>query len=203
MGPDEPDNLRPFFDRPGREWIDDEAAVDAVNAWLYAPAQQAALRAFFASRVYTATDSDADEAWQDYWPANWRTVIRNYDPSKGSRFRGFLLVCYGNWISKRGPKLTRNRDKHIGLDDLPIQLVADGPSADDGALLKEKIRAVQHCLNRLHKNLRWVVFHRLLQGKSVAQTAALLGISDDLVKVRLHRALPALQKCLEKRGVIG
>jgi hypothetical protein len=52
---------------------------------------------------------------------------------------------------------------------------------------------VRAIIDRLPPNARRVVMLRDIEEKSVSETARILGISENAVKIRLHRARQALQ----------
>ncbi len=72
------------------------------------------------------------------------------------------------------------------------------PETVEEMLAREQIReAVRDKIAALPETYRIVLMLRDIEGLSTAETAALLEVSEGVVKVRLHRARAALKKLLE------
>jgi RNA polymerase sigma-70 factor (ECF subfamily) len=74
------------------------------------------------------------------------------------------------------------------------------PVTNDGGLDVEQKRALWDAIDRLPEEYRTVVVLRDVEGLSSAAVAASLGISDALVRQRLHRGRLGLIKLLERSG---
>lgn len=64
---------------------------------------------------------------------------------------------------------------------------------------REMIRALEAAIDGLPEIYRTVLVLREVEGASTAETAAVLDISEETVKVRLHRARALLDKVLYAR----
>jgi RNA polymerase sigma-70 factor (ECF subfamily) len=74
------------------------------------------------------------------------------------------------------------------------------PVSVESALESAEIRAqVRRCIERLPEQYRAVIVLRDLQELSTAETAALLEITENAVKIRLHRAHQALRTLLTQQ----
>lgn len=76
---------------------------------------------------------------------------------------------------------------------------ADQPSA--GLSREERQSQVRNAIDKLRDRDREVLVLRHLEDLSTADTAAVLGISEGAVKVRLLRAVQRLRELLEEEGV--
>ncbi len=103
-----------------------------------------------------------------------------------------------------------SRRPEVPLDDLlpqfddagnhaaPIQpLQVSVEAAFESAEIRAQVRA---CLAQLPDQYRTVIVLRDLQELTTAETATLLGISENAVKIRLHRAHQALRTLLTRRA---
>lgn len=125
-----------------------------------------------------------------------------------------LLKVFENWDQLRSPeqvkpwvfRIARNcclmKRRHsvfaptseVPLDDLA--LVALGESADERVIRKELNAELERALRGIPETYRAVVLLRDAEEMSTAETAALLDISEDNVKQRLHRGRAMLRKLL-------
>ena len=84
----------------------------------------------------------------------------------------------------------------IQPSDLPHNLHAWPIDPADAALSEELRAQLEAALAELPERLRVVFVLRELQGLSTAETAAALGLQENAVKVRLHRARLRLRELL-------
>jgi len=125
-----------------------------------------------------------------------------------------LLKVFENWEQLRDPEqvkpwvfqIARNcclmkRRKsvfapksEVPLDD--IDVASDMEAADEAVIRKELSAELEKAVRAVPENYRAVVLLRDLEGLSTAETAALLEISEDNVKQRLHRGRAMLRKLL-------
>src|SRR5262249_28267020 len=90
-----------------------------------------------------------------------------------------------------------DRSPNRFLSERSQQLPEPGP--EDLASARELIAFLEHAVDCLPDIYRPVLVLREVEGLSTADTAASLGISEELVKVRLHRARGELRRTLESR----
>ncbi len=102
---------------------------------------------------------------------------------------------------------SRQRKPESSIEDLLPCFKSDGHRADvatDWSASAEEVmqqaetrQFVRQCIDRLPESYRTVLVLRDLEDLSTAETAALLAVSVDLIKTRLHRARQALRTLLE------
>lgn len=160
-------------------------------------AQEVAYR--FSRTVCGAGAADAEDAMQEALVKVYRYASRIREPGA---FRAWLYRTVKNacLIHRRrrahapthllsldelvpGAELSEPRDKGRGPEQLAI----------DAAMR----RRLQHALAELPASYRTVVFLRDVEGLSTREVAQVVGISEDNVKTRLHRARLQLRKSLE------
>lgn len=93
-------------------------------------------------------------------------------------------------------------NKHSKLDELPRQLASDGVkkvrSIEQELIRKNMQEAIEKAIDGLPQKYSSVFVMRELESMSIREVAQSLDISEDNVKVRLHRAKKALQEVLKK-----
>jgi RNA polymerase sigma factor (sigma-70 family) len=134
----------------------------------------------------------SEEVAQDVFVQVFRSLPRLRNP------RSFLP-----WLRQ----LTRNRAHRFVADrsrqplsDEAMAAVADPvPGADARLLRAEELRVLADALEALPNEAREVVVLYYREGRSAAQVAGLLGLSEDAVKKRLSRARARLREDVEAR----
>ena len=125
-----------------------------------------------------------------------------------------LLKVFENWEQLRSPeqvkpwvfRIARNcclmKRRHsvfaptaeIPVEDLPLEAADEAP--DERVIRKELNAELERALRAIPESYRAVVLLRDAEEMSTAETAALLEISEDNVKQRLHRGRAMLRKLL-------
>ena len=83
---------------------------------------------------------------------------------------------------------------------LESQLAAGGPSPSQSAVKREELLGLARALERLEPAQREAVELHHLQGRSLAESASLLGRSESAVAALLHRGLQRLKQEFAKKG---
>src|SRR4029077_8072166 len=100
----------------------------------------------------------------------------------------------------------RRRGRLDELDALPANgdvmsiFKSSGPTPETGAAQAETRQLLEEAIDRLPENYRTVVVLREVEEMSVAETAESLGVTDAVVKTRLHRAHAMLRRDLYARA---
>jgi len=147
-------------------------------------------------------------------------LLGDADEAEGALQQTFIKACdkldtyegrsgLGSWLyriaTNEALMLLRQRSPRIDLDNVADTIQADeipqhlkpwtlDPAA---AALNSELRAtLEQALMALPETLRIVFVLRDLQGLSTEETAAMLGLGESAVKVRLHRARLRLRELL-------
>jgi RNA polymerase sigma-70 factor, ECF subfamily len=148
-------------------------------------------QAFRIARAMLGDESDARDATQDAFVSAWCELPRLRDPEQ---FDAWLRRIVVN--ACRARIRVRKRIREIRLD-VTIDPAAPGPG------LSEQLGATDmlaRAFDRLDGNKRAILVLHHLDGSSVAEIAASMGIPIGTVKWRLHDAREALQRALVAEG---
>ena len=174
----------------------DAAALDR----LLMRAQEVAWR--FSTSVCGHAD-DAEDAMQEALIKTYRYVGRIRDPGafKPWLYRTVRNACLmGRRKRADEPVRLRSLDEVAGSSGQPMRIDAPDPGKNpeqlaDNAALR---RRLQRALRTLPPPYRAVVFLREMEGLSTREVAKVMGMSEDNVKTRLHRARVQLQEALHE-----
>ena len=147
---------------------------------------------------------DAEDAMQEALIKTYRYAARIREPEA---FRAWLFrtVCNACLMGRRKkvnePARLQSLDAPMSGPDGPIRMDLPHPGRNpeqlaDNAGLRRRLRKA---LRTLPVPYRAIVFLREMEGLSTREVATVMGISEDNVKARLHRARVALQAELGKR----
>lgn len=152
-------------------------------------------------RSVLKTGSDVEDTMQDTYLA----ALRNLD-----RFEG--RAQFGTWLLKIATHAAlarmRQRMRVVPLDDLPdlddgepvLDPAADATRTPEQHVWSAQIRAiVEAAIDRLPYDYRQVFMLRAIEGLDTAETAAVLGLGEDAVRQRLHRARAMLQSDIKEQ----
>lgn len=144
-------------------------------------------RLFRAARAITRTDVDAEDVLQQAW----LDVFCNL-----SQFRGDS--SFATWATRiavhQAVAVTRKRPVIAEVVDSASEVAPDAElsRAQIGALLEA-------CLDNIPQGNREVMVLRDVLELDTAETAACLGLTEEAVRVRLHRARAAIAAALTKQ----
>jgi RNA polymerase sigma-70 factor, ECF subfamily len=149
-------------------------------------------------RSMLRTGSDIEDTMQDTYLA----ALRNLDQFEGR-------AQFGTWLLKIGTNAAlarmRQRMRVLALDDLPD---TDDPMTDLDAGVRtpeqqvssfEMIGIVEEAIDRLPYDYRQVFMLRTIEALDTSETAEVLGLNEDAVRQRLHRAREMLQADIQRQ----
>lgn len=141
---------------------------------------------------------DAEECVNDTYLKLWQTIPphipQNFKAYLGSVCKNIALDRY-----KFNKAEKRNAQVEIALDELVDVLRANTIDLDDVITIKD---CLNKFLKKLSKKNRIIFVRRYWYFDSVSDISKSLNISENAVKVSLHRIRNKLQKYLKTEGVI-
>ncbi len=144
-------------------------------------------RMFRAARAIVRTDVDAEDVLQQAWLG----VFRNL-----AQFRGD--ATFATWATR----IAVNEALAAARKRPVVAEVVDGASeaAPDAELARAQVGALlESCLANIPQGNREVMVLRDVLELDTAETAACLGLSEEAVRVRLHRARAAIAATLTEQ----
>jgi RNA polymerase sigma-70 factor (ECF subfamily) len=152
-------------------------------------------RIYRAVRAVLRADDDAEDVMQQAYLNAYQHL---HQFAGDAQFSTWLTRIAVNEALGRRRKRTRARDQ--GTAEVDISLVeSNTPDPEQEASNSELRDVMEREVAALPDAFRVVVVMRDVEGLSTAETATCLGISEDLVKQRLHRARAMLRENLYQR----
>jgi RNA polymerase sigma-70 factor (ECF subfamily) len=144
-------------------------------------------RMFRAARAITRSDADAEDVLQQAW----FSVYKNLAQLRGN-------ASFPAWATRiavnEAIALTRKRPVIAEVVD------AAGEAAPDADVARAQLGALlEHCLANIPQGHREVMVLRDILELDTAETAACLGLTEEAVRVRLHRARAAIAAALTEQ----
>ena len=152
-------------------------------------------RLYRAARAIVRDDREAEDVMQQAY-VNAYTHLRQFD--RRAKFSTWLtkIAVYDAFARVR----RRRRDEP--LDDNGVEVfmpVSASPDPERQAFGRELGGLIESAVDGLGDGYREVFMLRQVEGLSTAETAEVLGVSEDVVKTRFSRAKTALQRDLLDR----
>lgn len=156
-------------------------------------------RLYRVSRMILRDDGEAEDVMQDAY-------VRAYEHL--NQFAG--KAAFSTWLTRiaiheaLARKRRRGRMEELDAltangDSMPI-LKSSTPTPEANTAQAEARQLLEEAIDRLPENYRTVVVLREVEEMSVAETAESLGVTDAVIKTRLHRAHAMLRKDLYSRA---
>jgi len=156
-------------------------------------------RLYRVCRVILRDDAEAEDVMQDAY-------VRAYEHL--DQFAG--KAAFSTWLTRiaihEALARKRRRGRLEELDAMPMNgesmsiMKSSDPSPEAGTAASQARELLEDAIERLPENYRTVVVMREVEEMSVADTAISLGVTEAVVKTRLHRAHAMLRKELYARA---
>jgi RNA polymerase sigma-70 factor, ECF subfamily len=146
-------------------------------------------------RFRVATREAAEDVTSEVFMKALRSIHR-YDPSLASP-RTWLLRIARNAVTDHLRSLRRRGSLHVSLDHVP-DLVADVPTQEERVVREERIQRLLNGNQTLRQADQEILSLRYGSGLDNGEIAEHLGISNNAVAVRLHRALKRLKSAVDR-----
>jgi len=138
--------------------------------------------------------SDAEDAMQDALLQTYKSARRIRKPDA---FRTWLYRTVKNACLMSRRTSAHEPARKLSLDDEgAAEVASSAPNPEQQTAAASERRRFQEAFKSLPRPFRLVAFLRDVEGLSTREVAGVIGISDDNVKQRLHRARTLLRKAL-------
>ena len=141
---------------------------------------------------------DAEDATRDTFLKLWR-ALPEYRGTTASLYSYVLRLCRNCALDvlRRRKKNPEHRPYADSGEDAEIDIDA---TADDNCVRRAETADVRAAVDALPPDMRRMIFLRHMANADYAEIAELLGIPEESVKSRLHRARQMLCEILKKRS---
>ena len=143
-------------------------------------------RLFRAARAVLGEDAEAEDAVQTAWVSAFRNL---------AGYRG--EARFSTWVTRiavhEASSRLRARRRLVAVPQ-EVETMSLRPTPEDDAVNVELGRLLERQLDELPDGMRAVVVLRDILELDTAETAACLGIAEEAVRVRLHRARHAMAR---------
>jgi RNA polymerase sigma-70 factor (ECF subfamily) len=144
-------------------------------------------RLYRAARAITRHDADAEDVLQQAWLSVFRHLAQFRGEAAFATWATRIAVHEAIAVTRKRPALAEVKE---AVDDETPEREVD--RAELGALL-------ERCLARIPQGGREVLVLRDVLELDTAETAACLGVSEEAVRVRLHRARAAVADVVSEK----
>jgi len=120
-----------------------------------------------------------------------------------ARFSTWLTRIAVNEAIARKSRAARFVSNQSGVqqeNEIPMSIERDDRNPEEQTAAHELARMLESAIDALPESFRSVVMLREVEGMSTAEAADVLGVTEDLVKTRLHRAKEQLRALLLRRA---
>jgi RNA polymerase sigma-70 factor (ECF subfamily) len=153
-------------------------------------------RIYRAIRAIIRDESETEDAMQQAY-VNAYTHLHQF--AERSTFATWLTrIAINEALARVKPRSLRLADDTDG--NLMNEIESTTPNPEQQAVATELKNAVETEIGELPESYRAVLMLREVEGLSTAETAECLGVNEDLVKQRLHRARTMLRDNLYRRA---
>ena len=143
-------------------------------------------RMFRAARAVLGDDTEAEDAVQTAWVSSFRNL---------AGFRG--EARFSTWVTRiavhEASSRLRARRRLVAVPE-EVDTMSHQPTPEDDAATQQLGELLGRQLDELPEGMRAVLVLRDVLELDTAETAECLGIAEEAVRVRLHRARHALQR---------
>jgi RNA polymerase sigma-70 factor (ECF subfamily) len=151
-------------------------------------------RLYRVARSIVGNDAEAEDVVQEAYLNAYRHLG---DFAGRSSFATWLTRIAVHEASAR--RRSRQRMRNIEIDEAESLTMRPTRQADDALSTRELGDVLRIVIDELPPDFRVVFTMRLVEGLSTEEAAECLGLSQENVKIRLHRARSRLRKSIESR----
>jgi RNA polymerase sigma-70 factor (ECF subfamily) len=138
-------------------------------------------------------DADAGDAVQDSCVRAWVELPKLRDPAQ---FDAWLWRIVINACRTTLRRRHRTGVREIAIDDAGAVVDTPGSGLGMGESVSE-VEVIQRSFARLDPDRRAILILHYVEGRSIAEIAAVLGIPEGTAKWRLHAARQELERALK------
>ena len=155
-------------------------------------------RLYRVARAILADDGEAEDVMQDAYVRAYTHLGQFAGRARFATWLTRIAVYEALARARRGRRLVQIEDLSPRKKEDSMSSTERGP--EQQAIQRNLQALLETAIDALPESFRAVLVLREVEGLSTAETAGSLGISEALVKTRLHRAHAALRQDIESRS---
>jgi RNA polymerase sigma-70 factor (ECF subfamily) len=144
-------------------------------------------RLYRAARAITRDDQDAEDVLQQGWLQVFRKLSQYRGEAAFTTWATRIVIHEAISVARKRPAIAEVRDEAVEA------------TPDDEVDRAQLGKLLERCLNTIPQGNREVLVMRDVLELDTAETAACLGLSEEAVRVRLHRARAAVAAALSEQ----
>jgi RNA polymerase sigma-70 factor (ECF subfamily) len=156
-------------------------------------------RLFRIARAVLLDDGEAEDALQEAWVRAYQHLAQFDGRARLSTWLSKIVLHEALARRRRAGRFRPLGDAALGDDSPEDLLVSPAADPEREAAAAELGNLLSGEVARLRESARAVFVLRAVEGLSTAETAEALGIREEAVKVRFHRARARLRAALDRR----
>ena len=145
-------------------------------------------------RTILRDESEVEEVMQQTYVAAYSNLKQFAGDAKFSTWLTRIAINEALGRQRREARFTPIE----GVRELRSEPMRD-PSPEENASRRELAGILEHAIDALPESYRSVIMLREVEGMTTAEAAEVLGVSDDALKMRLHRAKELLRDSVSQR----
>ena len=159
-------------------------------------------RLYRVARAILADDGEAEDVMQDAYVRAYTHLSQFAGRARFATWLTRIAVYEALARARRGRRLVQIEDLSPRKEDsMPLSSLSSAERGPEQQAIQRNLQALlETAIDALPESFRSVLVLREVEGLSTAETADSLGISESLVKTRLHRAHAALRQDIESRS---
>lgn len=157
-------------------------------------------RLYRIARAILSDDGEAEDVMQDAYVRAYAHLGQFAGRARFSTWLTRIAVYEALARARRGRRLVQIEDLSLRKEDTMTLLSSTERGPEQQAIQRDLQSVLEAAVGDLPESFRSVLMLREIEGLSTAETAESLGISEALVKTRLHRARASLRQELESRS---
>ncbi|MFT7521102.1 MAG: RNA polymerase sigma-70 factor (ECF subfamily) [Kiritimatiellia bacterium] len=134
---------------------------------------------------------DPEDAYQDVWE-HLLVRLHRYDLQKGAIRPWILTVTHRHLVDRHRRRTVR------GVTLAAVDIVSDGPAADDLVALRQGHERLERAIQNLPQGQRRIVVMHHIHGQELSTIAENEGLPMGTIKSRLHRGRALLARQLTR-----
>jgi RNA polymerase sigma-70 factor (ECF subfamily) len=142
-----------------------------------------------------SNEQEAEDMAEEVFIRAWNSLPNLKDGAEIQNFRSWLYRVARNLIVDR----YRKKNLEVEMEDQTF-LTDQTPQPDAAVLMEEESSLLRDAIRKLEEPFREVLVHRFVNELSHAETAGLMGLRENHIRVLQYRALKKLRSILEAGG---